>query len=192
MLSHAHAVTTVNPKRHSGFTIVELLIVIVVIAILAAITIIAYNGIQDRANDTTVKSDLTNAAKKIEMYKIIDGNGGAYPHSTDLTTLRTQLGSIGLKISKSAYDTTAISSNFLYFENDNGKDFALMVQSKSETDFYYSSITGEVQEWPNPSGGKFPSSGLTGLRPAVFGVVQNNGAGAWGFGSSGWAPEWTN
>lgn len=35
--------------RESGFTIVELLIVIVVIGILAAITIVAYNGIQERA-----------------------------------------------------------------------------------------------------------------------------------------------
>lgn len=39
-------------KSRSGFTIVELLIVIVVIAILAAITIVAYNGIQQRANNT--------------------------------------------------------------------------------------------------------------------------------------------
>ena len=37
-----------------GFTIVELLIVIVVIAILAAITIVAYTGIQNRAYDTAV------------------------------------------------------------------------------------------------------------------------------------------
>ena len=38
--------------RKRGFTIVELLIVIVVIAILATITIAAYNGIQQRANNT--------------------------------------------------------------------------------------------------------------------------------------------
>jgi prepilin-type N-terminal cleavage/methylation domain-containing protein len=35
--------------NHSGFTIVELLIVIVVIAILAALSVVAYNGIQNRA-----------------------------------------------------------------------------------------------------------------------------------------------
>lgn len=33
-------------KSRSGFTIVELLIVIVVIGILAAVTIVAYNGVQ--------------------------------------------------------------------------------------------------------------------------------------------------
>ena len=38
----------------SGFTIVELLIVIVVIAILAAITIVAFNGIQERARASAV------------------------------------------------------------------------------------------------------------------------------------------
>ena len=38
--------------RSRGFTIVELLIVIVVIGILAALVIVAYNGIQQRANNT--------------------------------------------------------------------------------------------------------------------------------------------
>jgi prepilin-type N-terminal cleavage/methylation domain-containing protein len=44
----------VQNKQQSGFTIVELLIVIVVIAILAAITVVAYNGIQDRARNSSI------------------------------------------------------------------------------------------------------------------------------------------
>lgn len=52
-----------------GFTIVELLIVIVIIAVLAAITIVSYNGIQNRAQDSAVKADLKAAATKIEMAK---------------------------------------------------------------------------------------------------------------------------
>ena len=48
---------------NAGFTIVELLIVIVVIAILAAITIIAYNGIQQRSRSAVV----TNAVQTWEQ-----------------------------------------------------------------------------------------------------------------------------
>lgn len=50
-----------------GFTIVELLIVIVVIGILAALTIVAYNGIQDRARTTNLISDLTSSAKQLRI-----------------------------------------------------------------------------------------------------------------------------
>lgn len=53
-----------------GFTIVELLIVIVVIAILAAITIAAYNGIQERARISSVTSALKQASKKLQVYQV--------------------------------------------------------------------------------------------------------------------------
>lgn len=54
-------------KSGRGFTIVELLIVIVVIAILAAITIVAYNGVQSRARDNIRKSDLAAITKLVEV-----------------------------------------------------------------------------------------------------------------------------
>ena len=48
-----------------GFTIVELLIVVVVIAILAAVTIMSYNGITARAQQSKISEDLTNLQKAI-------------------------------------------------------------------------------------------------------------------------------
>lgn len=69
-----------TPNR-SGFTIVELLIVIVVIGILAAIVIVAYNGIQSRAKISSVTSALTQNSKKIELY---NAENAQYP--ADLTT----------------------------------------------------------------------------------------------------------
>ena len=64
-------------KSTSGFTIVELLIVIVVIAILAAITIVAFNGVQDRAHSSAMRSGLSQAVKKVKLYMV--DNGEDYP-----------------------------------------------------------------------------------------------------------------
>lgn len=60
-------------KHQKGFTIVELLIVVVVIAILAAITIVSYNGITKQANTSGMKSDLSNFAKAQEVFRIEKG-----------------------------------------------------------------------------------------------------------------------
>ena len=65
-----------KPIRQVGFTIVELLIVIVVIGILAAITIVAYNGIQQRARDAERKSDISAIQKTLELYY---ADNGSYP-----------------------------------------------------------------------------------------------------------------
>ena len=59
-----------NVKR--GFTIVELLIVIVVIAILAAISIVVYNGIQARSQDAKRAQDLATIEKAILGYEAIN------------------------------------------------------------------------------------------------------------------------
>jgi prepilin-type N-terminal cleavage/methylation domain-containing protein len=51
-----------------GFTIVELLIVIVVIGILAAITMVTYTGITQRANYAKEQSDISSINKLIQEY----------------------------------------------------------------------------------------------------------------------------
>jgi prepilin-type N-terminal cleavage/methylation domain-containing protein len=62
--------------QKTGFTIVELLIVIVIIGILAAITTVAYNGIQKRAQGSAASAGLTQAAKKLSIYQ---ADNGSYP-----------------------------------------------------------------------------------------------------------------
>ena len=65
-------------KTTSGFTIVELLIVIVVIAILAAISVVAYNGIQLRAENNKTIVAANQTLKLLTLYKEINGT---YPNS---------------------------------------------------------------------------------------------------------------
>lgn len=55
------------PHRKDGFTIVELLIVIIVIAVLATITIVAFNGVQDRARASAMSADFSNNNKVVKM-----------------------------------------------------------------------------------------------------------------------------
>jgi len=63
-----------------GFTIVELLVVIVVIGILAAITIVSYTGVSQKAAAASLQSDLANTSQQLKLYYV---DHGTYPTSLD-------------------------------------------------------------------------------------------------------------
>ena len=142
-LTSRRGVSGAMRTRSRGFTIVELLIVIVVIAILAAITIVAFNGIQGRAYDTSVRSDLLQIGKKAEMHKI---DNGAYPMGD------AQLATIGFKIDKQAYGhiwalTAGVGMYNLvtcWPPASNPNLFAVIASSKSGRSFIYTQ--GGVKE----------------------------------------------
>ena len=92
--------TTKNIKNQ-GFTLVELLIVIVIIAILTVVSLVAYNGLQNQAKTSAAKSAADAVAKKAELYNTAESNypGGlgdltnpansSKPYYLDVKTVKT-------------------------------------------------------------------------------------------------------
>lgn len=119
--------------KHSGFTIVELLIVIVVIGILAAITIVAYNGVSQRATAAAVTSDLSNAAKQFKVAQVTDG---VYPTSVPTSSSGTTY--------QVTVDNTANPQNFC------------ITGTKGTTSY-------EVTESTSPTAGGCPGHGTGGV-----------------------------
>jgi general secretion pathway protein G len=70
-------------KREKGFTIVELLIVIVVIGILALLVITTYSTIQQKARNSKRASDIKSLQTQIEAYFTQSGH---YPSLADMNT----------------------------------------------------------------------------------------------------------
>jgi len=78
-MTHIH----LQNSQKRGFTIVELLIVIVVIGILAAITIVSYSGITARANTTSAQSNAQTVTIKAEIF---NSETSRYPYTTSELT----------------------------------------------------------------------------------------------------------
>src|SRR5476651_2009638 len=70
-------------KNNKGFTIVELLIVIVVIGILALLVITTYSGIQAKARNSKRSSDIKSLQTQLEAYF---SQNGYYPSLGDMNT----------------------------------------------------------------------------------------------------------
>ena len=68
--------TSTQPNTSRGFTIIELLVVIVVVGVLAAITLVSFNGIQAKARDSQRLQDVKSIVKALELYKT---QNGRYP-----------------------------------------------------------------------------------------------------------------
>lgn len=141
-------------NRKSGFTIVELLIVIVVIAILAAISVVAYTGIQNRAHNSAVQNDLAQFGKKIQLAA---ADSGSIPSGgmTTLTATTPSTGSVvaspggvSMKLSKDSYLESAGqgAANFIYCSgpsaSNNQPTFSIAATSKAGVLYRHSQSSG--------------------------------------------------
>jgi prepilin-type N-terminal cleavage/methylation domain-containing protein len=72
-----------QPLKSTGFTIIELIIVIVIIGILASITLISYSGVTQRTNNAAAEQAARSAVGEIEAYNAATGS---FPYDISLLT----------------------------------------------------------------------------------------------------------
>ena len=83
-----------NAKNRSGFTLVEILIVVVILGILAAIVIPQFSQASEDARASSVQSNLQMVRSQIELYKI--QHGGALPGEVTATLQEAMTGKTDL------------------------------------------------------------------------------------------------
>lgn len=108
-------------SKYDGFTIVELLIVIVVIGILAAITLVTYGTIQQKATNTSVIDAASKSSRMIQAYIAANGSipvpagacitidsgcatGGSYAANSTFNTNMATVGTIPRSVPISGSD----------------------------------------------------------------------------------------
>lgn len=158
--------------ERAGFTIVELLIVVVVIAILAAVSIVAYTNIQNRTYDSAVQSDLRNAGQQILSYQVTQGV---------LPSTSAHYASLGLKSTRTAYGNGYNSNNYNFAycrDTVTAGQFAIIAASKSGNVYVFKD--GAVKQGVGPMGSMVPMCTANGLDNA------HNVATNWFFGSGSW------
>jgi len=171
-------------KLKQGFTIVELLIVVVVIAILASITIVSYNGVTKSAKNSAIQGILSQASQKLELAKM-NSTADTYPAS---------LSDAGIDLVSSG-DTV-----YTYAPSSDSKLFCLASSRSGRTYYVTSTIrnpkpgicnasvgvagTGDVATDGASSGGTAPApvvatySIFNGQTPSTTQLVYSDGGGS--------------
>lgn len=184
---------SIHPRMRyvkAGFTIVELLIVIVVIGILATITIVAYNGVQSRANDAAVQSDLENIAKSLQIYAAVNES---FPDIDDSAVRAT----LNLKPTRGSYDVSApansptdlITRNLIICVIKSGatQNYGVAAMSKSGTVYAYTQASGAKKEaytWIGQQSTACPRLGISTSDPTYARTfAYQSDKGGW---QSGW------
>lgn len=107
----------INSKIQSkrGFTIVELLIVIVVIGILAGITIVAFNGVTARANATSAEAAASSVLKKAQAYNAELNGFPATPGALTAAATTTSYNLTGVTFTATEQTAAPANPNVLQF-----------------------------------------------------------------------------
>lgn len=143
---------------HRGFTLIEIIVVVVVIGILAAISFVVYTGVQDRAKNTQLLSVFDAYDKALKIYY---SNTGTYPESPD--TIVTCVGG--------GYTATAD-----FGEGECKKSAGVVTATvRPVFDNAIASVLGEEKPAVNPATSYSGPDPATGSSVLVRGLLYNGG-----------------
>lgn len=163
-----------------GFTIVELVVVIIVVAILAAVTVVSYNGVTRRANESATAVTASEALRKISTYGVTNGSR---PPAT--------LADIGL--------TNKDGKEYQYTTSANGGYCVTVTQNNSASyvaknyEYNLTSLTA-TNPVTGPCPGHSANNGATIIRNLVTNPSFETGNAGWGGSSVTYATStaWKN
>ena len=141
----------VRAQSESGFTLVELLVVMLIIGLLAAIAIPAFFNQRNKASDAEAKSAVKTAQTAMETFAT--DNGGNYQKTpavaiTDLTAIEPTLGNANQLAFSNAAGTAVAPTNTSYtvsVASDSGNRFAITRTGGTTT---YTCATGGTNGCP--------------------------------------------
>lgn len=107
--------------QRRGFTLLEIMIVVTVLAILAGISVVGYNGYQARTNATAVRSEILEIGQNIDISSM---TAHEFPAADTAS-----LSAFKFKITQKSYDKTI--DNVIYCVDTARKNFAIGAKTQS-------------------------------------------------------------
>lgn len=142
----------------SGFTLIELMVVLLIIAILLAIAIPTFLGVTNSANDRAAQSNLTNAV--IAADSVFQQTGQTYSSANFTTDLNGQVGGVSFTTGNSGGQNT-----ISYAVSGNGQELLMAVYSAPTNTCWYAE--SNQSQGPDTGTGGFGTNVSTGTWYAI-------------------------
>lgn len=116
-------------KKYKGFTLIEMLIVITIIALLASLILVGMGGARAKARDSRRIADLHNVQNALELYYAKNGGypEGTYDSSGDWDTFRSSLIGAGIGVNQVPKDALN-NATYYYRYGGTATDYVLGAQ----------------------------------------------------------------